>query len=121
MEYSEGVARHFANPANAGVLEGPDVVAGKAGDRAQGAQVVFHARIVDERIAAIRFQAYGCPHTLAACSLVTERLEGLQVQALRELRPEELAAPLEIPVEKTGRLLIIEDALRNCWAAWDNR
>lgn len=121
MEYSEAVAKHFAEPANAGVLQGPDVVAGGAGDRAQGAQVVFHARIINGRIDAIRFQAYGCPHTLAACSLVTERLEGGPAQALRELEPQDLAAPLDIPVEKTGRLLIIQDALRNCWAAWDNR
>jgi NifU-like protein involved in Fe-S cluster formation len=122
MQYSRMVAEYFARPANAGALTGPanEVISGSAGDREYGTEVVFHMRSANDEIAAISFQAFGCPHTIAACSLVTEQLVGQPVEALVELTAAQLAAAVEAPVEKMGRLLIVEDALRNCLIAWDN-
>jgi len=120
--YSALVARHFERPFNAGPLTGTHgtLCAGSAGQRENGAQIRFEARIEDDRIAEIVFLAYGCPHTIAACSLACERLEGAPVRALGELEPAELAAALGVPARKTGRLLLVEDALHHCWRAWDN-
>lgn len=123
MQYSRIVAEHFARPANAGALTGQagEVTSGAAGDREHGTEVVFHMRPANGEIAAISFQAFGCPHTIAACSLATEQLIGQPVEALVELTAASLAAATEAPVEKMGRLLIVEDALRNCFRAWDNK
>ena len=123
MKYSRIVADYFARPINAGTLSGDaeGVVSGGAGDRAHGAEVVFHLRVKDREIAEISFQAFGCPHTIAACSLATERLTGQPVDALVELTASSLASALTAPVEKMGRMLLLEDALRNCFIAWDNR
>jgi NifU-like protein involved in Fe-S cluster formation len=123
VQYSRIVTDYFARPVNAGTLPGNanSVVSGSAGDRALGTEVAFHMRVRDRKIAEISFQAFGCPHTIAACSLVTERLTDQPVDALVELTAESLAAALEAPVEKLGRLLLVEDALRNCLIAWDNR
>jgi NifU-like protein involved in Fe-S cluster formation len=123
VQYSPLVARHFTDPANAGAPS-DDVtgwVRGAAGDRAQGARVVFHLRIQGGEIAEIRFQAFGCPHTIAACSLATEWLTGRPVDELMELIPAALLAALEAPVEKMGRMLLIQDALREGLAAWENQ
>ena len=123
MQYSQIVADYFVRPVNAGTLPdnaGP-VISASAGDRMHGTEVVFHVRPRDGEIAAITFQVFGCPHTIAACSLATERLAGQPVEALVELTAKSLAATLDVPVEKMGRLLLIEDALRNCFIAWDNR
>jgi nitrogen fixation NifU-like protein len=123
VPYSRIVADYFARPVNAGPLPGnaESVISGAAGDRSYGTEVVFYMRVRDREIAEISFQAFGCPHTIAACSLATERLIGRPVDALVELAAGSLATALEAPVEKMGRLLLIEDALRNCFIAWDNR
>lgn len=120
--YAALVLRHFARPRHVGKLTGDfeHVLIGRAGQREQGTEVVFHLGIREARLAAVRFQAFGCPHTIAACSLVAERLTGAPVESLGEIRPAELAAELEAPASKMGRFLIIEDALRRGLAAWDN-
>lgn len=119
MQYSDAVRQYFDSPVNAGPLPA-DALRGEAGNRERGIHVVFGVRIADGRIEDIRFQAFGCPHSIAACCLATERLRGQPVEALLTLAPEDLAARLDVPAEKMGRLLVIQDALRNCLLAWDN-
>ena len=121
--YSALVDRHFAQPANLGPLPGDsqDVYTGIAGARASGIQVEFQARIAADQIEEIAFRAFGCPHSIAACSLATEWLTAQPAHALAKTRAAELAAALDVPPEKTGRLLVVEDALHQCFLAWDNR
>ncbi len=121
--YSELVARHFDAPARVGPLDGDrsDVFTGAAGRREGGLQVRFEARIQAGRIEAMAFQAYGCPHAIAACSLTTERLTGRSAPELDCVDMQALMRELDVPVEKTGRILILQDALHDCFRAWDNR
>jgi len=121
--YSDLVRRHFDTPSNSGPLPGasPAVFTGAAGRRELGIHVLFQARIEAGAIDEIRFQAYGCPHTLAACSLATERLAGRPATALDRTDVMELAETLGVPVEKAGRMLIVQDALHQCFQAWENR
>jgi nitrogen fixation NifU-like protein len=105
---------HFEHPRNSGELvPASDVFAGSAGGRDRGAQVLFTARIRADRIEQMLFRAWGCPHTIAAASWVTERLSGSTVQSLTALTWQEMEAALAVPLEKRGRLLILEDALRS--------
>jgi len=85
-----------------------------------GTWVVITAGIRGERVHRLEARVYGCPHTMAACDHVVQQLTGGTAAGLGALDPLALAAALEIPVEKTSRLLIIQDALRNCLADWDN-
>ena len=121
--YSAVVAEHFARPRHAGTLTGhhPVTLCGAAGQREHGTDVVFHIGVDAGRISEMTFQVFGCPHTIAACSVLAGQLTGQPVESLGEVRFDELAASLDLPVEKTGRLLIIEDALRKCRVAWDNK
>ena len=93
---------------------------GEAGSIEAGTWVVFTARVRDARVVRLDVQVYGCPHTQAACDRVVQLLTGGSRLELANLEPLALGAALGIPVEKTGRLLIIQDALRNCLADWDN-
>jgi NifU-like protein involved in Fe-S cluster formation len=122
MDYSSEVATHFAAPRHAGPLaDGPGaLVRGEGGSVEQGAWVVFQLRVDDGRVLALAWQAWGCPHTIAACSLAAETLSGCTRAELQAFDPLSLRARLGIPVLKTGRLLLIQDALRKCLAAWDN-
>lgn len=121
--YSDLVTRHFDAPANVGPLGGAadNVFTGSAGHREHGTRVCFEARIDAGRIQEIAFQAYGCPHTIAACSLATQRLAGQPAAALQEFDPQGVMSELQVPVEKTGRMLLVQDALHHCFRAWENR
>ncbi|MGH8177317.1 MAG: iron-sulfur cluster assembly scaffold protein [Steroidobacter sp.] len=117
--YTDQVVEHFERPRNAGRLAtAPDVIGGAAGERAQGARFGLSARIADGRISELRFEVYGCPHCVAAVSWLSERLVGATRVDLQEWSWREVAQALEVPAEKCGRLLILEDAVQSLAESW---
>jgi NifU-like protein involved in Fe-S cluster formation len=120
--YDGLVIEHFEHPRNSGQWPAaPDVVLGRAGSIAQGVEFTLSARIGGDTIQAARFQAYGCPHCIASASWLTEQLSGRSRAALLQWRWREAARVLQVPTEKYGRLLVLEDALRALAADWANR
>lgn len=118
-DYPSVVVDHFEHPRNAGHFEpGSDVIRGVAGDVSQGTMFTLSARVVAERIEAVRFEAYGCPHCIAAGSWLSERLVGLTQAELARWNWREADEALQFPTEKRGRLLILEDAVRALSEAW---
>jgi NifU-like protein involved in Fe-S cluster formation len=116
MEYGSEVRQRFPAPARAGVIP-PGVgtiVAGAAEDQSLRFWVRFQVELAGGTIGRVRFQAYGCPHGLAAADLVASELEGKPVDAMMQVDLENLAARIELPREKHGKLLRIEDALAAC-------
>jgi NifU-like protein len=117
--YGDEVRRRMASLAGAGTLApGPDVVLGRAGNREQGAEIVLQLRVGDERVTEARFQAFGCPHFIAAASWLTERLSGASRDDLHGWDWREAAAALAVPPAKFGRLLTLQDAVRAAAANW---
>lgn len=104
-----------------GYAAGPDESAdasGSAGRVERGAAVELLAWCDGrDRLARVRFRAYGCPALLAAADLAAERLEGQPSTALGRVDPRALALALELPAGKLGRVLLIEDAAQACLAA----
>jgi hypothetical protein len=130
MSYSELTRRYFESAPHAGVLlredvSMPDATAadvctprvctplvfrGAAGNRDRGTWVQFDIRVAARRCLDARFLAFGCPHTIAVAEWVAEQASGI---ALCTHLPEPctaLALRFEVPTEKLGRLLIVEDA-----------
>ena len=117
MDYSPEVRQRFADPSGYGQWR-PDAgqgFHGSAEDRTQGIWVRFEVQLHDDHIAAIRFQTFGCPHAVAAASLVAENAVGQPARALLDIDPESISEQLTVPVEKFGRVLIVEDAAGACW------
>jgi NifU-like protein involved in Fe-S cluster formation len=112
--YSELVRRYFANPVHAGHLpdEYNDGVVAEAAESDTGARVVIAAVVEDETIRLLRYQVFGCPHLIAAAEAFCDDAEGQPLTALAELDVPKLMERLAIPVEKTGRLFILEDAAK---------
>jgi cysteine desulfurase len=98
-----------------------DTVLGLAGDREQGAAVAVSLRFARERIAAARFQAFGCPHLLAAASWCMERITGLDASEASRWDWQEAAAALQVPPAKFGRLLTLQDAIRAAVRNWQGQ
>jgi NifU-like protein involved in Fe-S cluster formation len=121
-DYSALVIDHFERPRNVGAFDpADDVVVGRAGRRDQGAEFVMSARIADEKIAAARFEAYGCPHCVAAGSWLSESLVGADRDRVSRWSWRDLAEALEVPTAKRGRLLILEDAMRALAEDWQKK
>ena len=79
----------------------------------QDVRLQLSAAIADGRIATLRFKAWGCPHSIAAAEAACAALEGGPVEALLEFSARDLMEYLSVPVEKTGRILVLEDAVRS--------
>jgi hypothetical protein len=114
VTYNELTRRHFQHPARLGTLAGPDCDRGAAGSRSAGTWVQFDVRLgrtgEGPRVLEARFLAFGCPHVIAAAGLVAEQGEGRPpeprlLQSIHCLRER-----LDAPVEKLGRLFVVEDA-----------
>lgn len=118
-DYSALVLEHFESPRNVGAFApAPDVITGRAGTREQGAEFRLSARLVDGRIAEARFEAYGCPHCVAAGSYLMTSLVGADRERLAQWSWREIAQALQVPTAKRGRLLILEDAVRAMSEDW---
>lgn len=121
-EYSMLVVEHFETPQNVGSFApAPDVIRGQAGRREHGAEFRLSARIADAKIAAARFEAYGCPHCVAAGSWLTTRLLGEDREHLLRWSWRDIAQALQVPTAKRGRLLILEDAVKAMAEDWRKR
>lgn len=110
MNYNELTSRYFESTGNVGELRGPGVFRGAAGTQAQGTWVQFDLQIKAGEIAAAKFLAFGCPHTIAVSAWLAEQAVGRQVTPLLPENVQALRERFAVPVEKMGRLLIIEDA-----------
>jgi cysteine desulfurase len=89
-------------------------VAGEAGSIASGTWVRFALEFDGARVTDARYKVYGCPHTVAATAWFADRLRGRRLDEVLAAGVTEAAQQLTVPVEKLGRLLVIEDALREC-------
>lgn len=111
--YSSQVVELFERLPFAGQMEpGPSVFTGTGGERLQGAEVRYWIKCSGGRIQAISFQAFGCPYTIAAAAWVAQHARGMSVTEVEHARWLKAERALELPPEKRGRLLIVEDALR---------
>lgn len=106
--YSDEVRRLFGAPAHAGVLESATTVRRDG----QGVQVELSMRADGPAIAALRFRARGCPHFIAACEAFCRDWEGRPLAELAAFSGVQVLDRLPVPIEKTGRILVLEDAVR---------
>jgi nitrogen fixation protein NifU and related proteins len=74
-EYSATVIDHFSNPRSLGPMAHPDATA-EVASPCCGDRLRLEARIVDGRVAACAFLAYGCAPAIAVGSLLTEAVAG---------------------------------------------
>jgi len=100
--YSAAVLEHFHRPRGPGRLaEAPGVVSGEARDAEGGQRVRLHLELgADGRVTRARFQAFGCPVTIAVASAAVERLEGAPLADARALRADALARDLALDPEQ---------------------
>ena len=111
--YSSLVREFFAQPAHSGSLEG----AVQAYIDDQGLRIRLYVLLENDHIRTLRFQAWACPHVIAAAEAFCAGYEGRPAADLLEFSSSDLMKSLSVPVEKTGRILVLEDAVRSLGSA----
>jgi NifU-like protein involved in Fe-S cluster formation len=103
-------APHHAADGNA---VGGHRYAARAAESDSGAHLSLSAVTDNCVLASLRFRVFGCPHLIAAAEVCCERFEGGPVNQLGDLDVPRLMETLGVPIEKTGRILLLEDAIRS--------
>ena len=88
--YSAQLLDHFQNPRNAGEVANPDAAA-QVENPACGDVLKLTLKLVDGRIAELRFRAKGCVPTMACGSALTDLISGRSVAQARQLGRHELS------------------------------
>jgi len=113
LDYNSLVLDLFDRRPHAGKMaDATDVFIGRAGEPGRGVDVQFWLKCAGGRIQATSFQAYGCPHSIAAASWWAQRVRGLKSSDAEQVGWREAEQVLGVPPEKRGRLLVVEDAMR---------
>lgn len=112
--YAPEIWRLFRQTPNAGAF--PDGVAGvvgaEAGTPAARAVLRLALQFDGDRVADARFQAYGCPTTIAIGAYLAGWAKGRAAAELGLLKAADLRETLEIPEDRAHCALLGEDALR---------
>lgn len=107
--YSPLLREYFRNTPHAGELADGLLVELEE----QGVRVHLAGRRKNGQIGALRFKAWGCPHLIAACECVCADYEGRSAAELATFAANDIMRKLSIPAEKTGRILVLEDAAQS--------
>ena len=96
--YGATVMEHFRRPRNEGRLPAPDA-AREGSNPLCGDRVRIELTIREGHIAEARFTANACAISVAAASVLTERVRGMAAAAAQAITDDELCASLgeEIP------------------------
>lgn len=114
--YSAKVWRLFIETPRAGQLQGADVLTGVAETHANQNRLQFQVQMDGEKIADARFQAYGCPTTIAVGAWLAGQAIGKTLPELEAIRAKEIRQALEIPEERLHCVLMAEDAVKSLLA-----
>lgn len=95
--YRENILDHYENPRNYGMLEAPDFTYQDSNPLC-GDEIRIDLKMADGKVGQVRFQGKGCAISLASASMLTEMVEGMSLEDLRELNKEEILEALGIPL-----------------------
>jgi nitrogen fixation protein NifU and related proteins len=110
--FSETLLEHFQRPRNAGELAGATAVV-EVSNPVCGDLLRLAVIIEDGVVREARFLCRGCTAAIASGSVLTEKMKGCNLEALREMSAEEIAAALGgLPSASFHAAQLAEDAAR---------
>jgi hypothetical protein len=93
-------------------------VSGEAGGPGKDSWVRFQLTVAGDTVKNARLQIFACPHTTDVATWLCTQLPGRMRKALIPGTPADWAEARGVPAAKLGRLLVVEDALRECLLHW---
>ena len=110
--YSDTVLEHFANPRNVGRMQDSDGCA-TIKSEVHGDQIELCVRVIDGRIAEIRYLTFGCVAAIASSSITSELATGLTLSEAAAITAEQVEQALGgLPEGKLQCSVLAPAALR---------
>ncbi|HUR41555.1 MAG TPA: iron-sulfur cluster assembly scaffold protein [Verrucomicrobiae bacterium] len=109
--YPPRVWQLFIDAPRAGELAGG--LTAEAATRANGSRLRLQVKMTRSRIDDARFQAYGCPTTIAVGAWIAGWVVGKELQELSGMSMKIIRETLEIPDDRTHCALLGEDLLKS--------
>jgi NifU-like protein involved in Fe-S cluster formation len=114
--YNSMVRQYFVSPIHAGDLQLPySLTASVTIGDGYGNRLQLSAGVSGDTLDELRFRALGCPHLIAAAEHFCRHNCGQAVETLQDFDTGRMTADLAVPVRKSGRILLLEDAVGNLW------
>ena len=116
FNYPAPVWRRFREPAHAGVVaaNGAPVIRARAGTPASKSLIELGLRVeASGTIAEARFQAYGCPTTIAVGEWLAEQAQGRTLAQWAEITAADIRGSLEITEDRAHVAVMGEDIVRS--------
>lgn len=97
--YQEIILQHYRSPKNFGPLEGADHV-GEESNPLCGDHITIRLKVdpSTQKIDAVKFDGDGCAISVASSSMLTEKLQGLTLEAAGKLTRDDVLQMLGIPL-----------------------
>jgi nitrogen fixation protein NifU and related proteins len=95
--YREQILEHYQNPSNYGTIDEPDITYEDTNPLC-GDKIRIDLKIQDGKIAEIKFSGRGCAISQAAASILTEMVEGQDLEWVRDLSAQDILDELAIPI-----------------------
>lgn len=112
MNQPHGLDDHYRNPRNVGELEDADAIA-LVHNPACGDMLRLAIKVVEGRIVAARFKAYGCAAAIAASSVATELLWGTSLQQAASITDDDITAVIgPLPPMKVHAIVLAREGIR---------
>jgi nitrogen fixation protein NifU and related proteins len=118
--YGATIMDHFRRPRNQGPLPGAEV-AREGANPLCGDRIRIEIATREGRVAEARFTANACAISIAAASLLTERVRGMSVAEIRAVGDEEILVELggDIPPARRACAVLPLATLRNALGILD--
>jgi nitrogen fixation protein NifU and related proteins len=95
--YRENILEHYQNPSNFGTIDEPDITYEDTNPLC-GDRIRIDLKIADGKIAEIKFSGRGCAISQASASILTEMVDGEDLDSVRELSAQDILDELAIPI-----------------------
>jgi nitrogen fixation NifU-like protein len=120
--YRQKILDHYKNPYNRGKFSNPDCHS-RLDNPLCGDIIDIYLKISNNKIKDIKFKAEGCAISIAAMSMLSERVKGRKIKEVLSLKKEDILEMLGIPLSAT-RLkcgILGLTALRQCLEHFNGR
>ena len=98
--YREIILEHWKNPQNYGVIKHADIDISDNNPLC-GDEIRITAKIQDNKLTEIKFVSEGCAISKASASLFTELVRNMEIDKIKQIKPEEVLEELGITLTPT--------------------
>lgn len=98
--YRENILDHFKHPHNHGVIKNPSAYH-KEYNPACGDVVEIYLIVDNNVVKDVKFSGHGCAISQAAASMLTDKIAGMPIAAILQLKKDDILEMLKIPISAT--------------------